>query len=521
MNNTHDQGSFPLTLPLLRLGEVLFTLGDATVHVLVVGSSGSGKTSAALRLYLRAYLRHGMGGLVICTKADDRDMLLRWLEETGRMDDVCVFAVGQMRFDILQYLIRHPNPAVRNITNIIETLEKMMMPLLWNAQGGSSDEEFWKIQRRILLTHLLVLARHSGEPVTFDLLASILKTAPQDPEMADTPEVWSNTAFGRCLRQATTRTAGQREAKEVQKAAAYFLTEYPFFPDKTRGCVVMTVLGLFSCFQDPMVEDLTSALDFTPEEALEGRVLIVDLPDNLVGRMLALGVKHLFQKAAMRRSTGPDDATMIPAFFCVDEFQQWITPDDAGFLAKARSSRICCLCLTQNIPGVIAAVGGPTPRESVDALCGNFSTKTFLNNTDPTTTDWMSQMIGKAMKFNVSTQNQTRTTFWGKPQFHISQQRELEINPEDFMLLRCGGPRNDYEVDAIVLLGAKAVPVLGRPWCKVVFRQRDNGLQSSLETSREGAWNWMKEKLGMRRVPDWSSRLAVGRWLRGVKRWRW
>lgn len=502
--------TFPLALLLLRLGSVPFTLAEATVHVLVIGSSGSGKTSAVLRRFFRAYLQKGLGGLAICSKADDREMFARWLEETGRTADARVFAVGQLRFDILQYLITHPDPAVRNKTNIIETFEQMMVPLLGNVRSSGSDDEFWKIQRRMLLSHLLILAMHSGEPVTFQLLAAILKATPQDPDMAANPETWGHTALGHCLYQAQRRTAGTRDAKEVQKAREYFLNDFPSFPDKTRGCVEMTVQGMFSCFQDPMVEDLTSALDFTPEEALDGRVLIVDLPDNLVGRMLALGIKHLFQKAAMRRSVGPEDATTIAAFFCLDEFQQWITPEDAGFLAKARSSRVCCLFLTQNVPGMIASVGGATPRESVDALCGNFSTKIFLNNTDPTSTEWMSQMIGKALKFSVSTQNQTRTTFWGKPQFHISQQREQEIHPEDFLRLRTGGPDNDFEVDAIVLLGAKAVQAWGRPWGKVIFTQRGVNQPERPESL-------LGTSSGHSRVPAWSLGGSMGRLVRAVR----
>ena len=116
-----------------------------------------------------------------------------------------------------------------------------------------------------------------------------------------------------------------------------------------------------------------------------------------------------------------------------------MTPTDSQFLAKARSSRVCCLCLTQNLPGLISAVGGPTPRESVDAICGNFATKVFLANTDPTTTEWCSAQIGKALKFNISAQSSDGDTIFGRRNFSVGQQRELQVHPDEFQRLRNGG----------------------------------------------------------------------------------
>lgn len=326
--------AWPLTMLLMRLGTVLWTLADATAHVLVIGSSGSGKSSAVLRTFARAFLKRDFGALILCTKRDDRPMWLNWIAGACR-SDVSIFAVGHHRFDLLGYLTRHPDPAVRNRANIVEILEQMLGALLGNGNGRGDDEFFWKISRQALLTNLLAIAMHSGQPVTFDLLWAILKAVPEDLDDAD-HGAWRQSELGRCLRLAEARTAGTREARDLNRAKEYFLIEYPNFPEKTRSCVVMAIQGMLSQFQDPVVEDLTSGLDFTPEDVLEGRIVLVDLPANNVGRMLTLGIKQLFQKSAMRRSAGPDDAITPPAFLAIDEFQNWITPKDAEFMATAR-----------------------------------------------------------------------------------------------------------------------------------------------------------------------------------------
>jgi type IV secretory pathway TraG/TraD family ATPase VirD4 len=466
---------WPLDVQLLRFGAFSWTLEDANCHTLCVGQSGTGKTSAVLRRFARAMLKNnvGFGALILCSKPDERQTWLNWAAELDRSEEVCVFAPGQHRFDFLRFLTTHENPNVRDTLNVVECLEKMLKPVLGNTRGTASEEEFWKGQRRLLLENLLIVATNCGERITFALLASIGDNAPEDLDAVN-GGAWRHSVFGRCLRQAELRTAGTPKASQVQQAKEYFLKKAPGYPSNTKGCVVMAVQGMLNCFLNPTAEAMTSGMDFTPEEALAGRILIIDCPDNLVGRMLALGVKELFQKAAMRRSAGHADAHIQPTLFCCDEFQNWITTEDAGFLAQARSSRVCCLCLTQNVPGMIAAVGGSTPQASVDALTGNFATKVFLANTDPTTTKWMSEMIGKSLLFNVSSPGtQQQFGLFARPQFSVSQQRDTDIHPDDFLHLRTGGHRNDGEVDAIVLLGAKGVQAIGRPWERVIFTQYD------------------------------------------------
>lgn len=119
-------------------------------------------------------------------------------------------------------------------------------------------------------------------------------------------------------------------------------------------------------------------------------------------------------------------------------------------------------------------------------MCGNFSTKIFLANTDPTTTEWMSSMIGKSQQFSVSANGSEQAKLFGRPNFSVSRQREPDIHPEDFQRLRNGGPPNQYEVDSIVLLGAKAVQAIGRPWEQVVFTQLDD---AGGATAGSGWWS--------------------------------
>jgi hypothetical protein len=335
--------------------------------VLSIGGSGSGKTSSVLRTFQRAYLRRGMGGIFFCTKPDDRPMIERWLRETGR-SDYKIFGVGQSQFDPLAYHTAHRTASVRNRAEITESLEEMVRGALGTVAG---EEYFWKLNRHALLTSLLAVAMHSGEPVTFKRLRELLKSAPRDLDEVDAGD-YRKTVLGRCLILGEVRTSGTPDAEDFQNAKEYFLKEYPDCPQTTREGFTKGVEGMLRAFADPDAKRLTSSLDLKPEDALAGRIIIVDLPDSIVGRMLTLGFKHLFQKAALRRSVPADDDQTIPAFLTIDEFQAWITKQDAPFLARARprsnrGARGAHPRIEEHIEAGATATGGPL---AVAAICG-------------------------------------------------------------------------------------------------------------------------------------------------------
>jgi hypothetical protein len=74
-----------LDTPLLRLsGSDYFTLRDACQGVCVMGGIGSGKTSGSGAALAGAYLRAGMGGLVLCAKPEESILWQRYCYKYGR-----------------------------------------------------------------------------------------------------------------------------------------------------------------------------------------------------------------------------------------------------------------------------------------------------------------------------------------------------------------------------------------------------------------------------------------------------
>ena len=85
-----------LDTPLLDLSPSdRFTLRDACAGVHVFGGIGSGKTSGSGQALAGAYLRAGMGGLVLCAKPEEVELWKSYAKRHGRYDWLVLFGERQ------------------------------------------------------------------------------------------------------------------------------------------------------------------------------------------------------------------------------------------------------------------------------------------------------------------------------------------------------------------------------------------------------------------------------------------
>src|SRR5690349_14787729 len=75
---------FDLNFPLLSLTpQDAFTVGHAVEGVHISGGNGSGKSSGPGKALIKAYMRAGMGMLMLTAKPGEYDLIRRYAEETG------------------------------------------------------------------------------------------------------------------------------------------------------------------------------------------------------------------------------------------------------------------------------------------------------------------------------------------------------------------------------------------------------------------------------------------------------
>src|SRR6266566_325361 len=204
-----------------------------------------------------------------------------------------------------------------------------------------------------------------------------------------------------------------------------------------------------------------------PEDALNGKIIIVDLPIQefrLAGRVANLAWKYCFQVAVLRRMQ-PRNAYLRPVFLWADEAQNFVSDFDAEYQAVARSAGGCTVYLTQNRESYRRVLGND---DSVDALLGNLQTKFFCQNSGDTN-KWAAELLGERW-VQVAGTNVSRNEQGASGGVSRSEQRRYFVEPATFTTLKRGGEAYGFQVEAIVYKGGNLFE--GEPFKLLTFNQR-------------------------------------------------
>lgn len=396
--------------------------------VAIFGGTGAGKTSSSGRAIAKLLLRAGAGGVVFTTKADDLDVWVRnYAAGTGRDPRQDFVVVGTekphpesiwptdilgprrvYRFNVLQEEYRRSGGLSPNITNML------LATMSHGASAVSWSDPYWENALRQLLNNAIELAARASELSKgvaeiqlADLLAIVQSAAQSVGELGT-----KRFRQGRCFSALSIIDSRRDQVDmavywDVLLTSAYWLREFPALSERVRSIIVSTLTSKTDALlRSPLRELLFGESDpqaapincFEPDPVTgRPKIIIVDLPLKLygeVGRDAQVLYKLAWQKEADRRAKrlreGQGSAT--PAFLWADEAHHFLTKADALFQSTARSARVGTVYLTQNLPGMFAALG----EHATYALLGSLQTKVFHTNGDAETNHWAERVIGTA-----------------------------------------------------------------------------------------------------------------------------
>ena len=495
--------AFPLGTPLLQLSPVdQWRLRHAVEGTVILGGTGAGKSSGSGRAIAHAFLKAGMGGLVLAAKPGERKLWERYCAECGRSRSLIVFDHrGKRRFNFLNYELRRGE---RLVTHNLVSLFMRIVDAAHGGQGGDTDNPFWRQACSELLSNAFAALYCAYGHVSLTELMELIDSAPQN-EAQVAEESWRDTSF--CyrtlyaLQHKPTQAMPEVDARTI---GSYFLKRWPRLADKTRTNIVATLTALIHPFLTGYLRELfCTTTSVVPEMTHEGAILLIDLPvkEHSESGIIAQHIfKYLWQRATERR---PDSDRTRPAFLWADECQFFISAYDAEFQSTARSSRACTVYLTQNLPTFYDRIGGKHPEHTADSLLGNFQTKIFHAQSDPKTNQWAADLVGKAVQWkqNVSSgenrgSQQGRNSGWswsasnnqssrgGSSGYSssisegtshttgASETTEYPLLPSYFTKLRKGGPENAFLVEGVVYQAGRLWGRTRTTWMPCVFRQR-------------------------------------------------
>lgn len=477
----HEAEEWDLDQVVLSLAPFdALTLRHAVEGIAIFGGVGAAKTTGSAAQILLGFLSLGMGGLYCCVKPGDRELIEWYAAQTGRADSLIIVSPSQpWRCNLLKYALKRPGmegsrteQVVSVLMTIAETAER------GEKGGGGRNDRFWEQSKRSLLRDAVeICVRATGE-ISMAMVDEFIASAPQTHEQVHEAAWQQKSLCYRLVEQGDQREMTQRERKDFDRAARFFLREFIDMPPETRGSVLASYRVMADVLLRGQMADLfDGATNFVPDVAFDGAVIVLDLPVKVYGQAgvhVQSAFKYLFEVAAEQRDV---KANSRPAFLFMDEAHELITDYDMQFFATARSARIASVLISQNISNYFAAMGGESGRHRIEGVLGNLSTKIFHSNGHAQTNKWASDMIADEMQTRVSFHGSRERTGMGTG--GGSEAPGKKVLESEFTMLSKGGPENDYLTQTILFQsGRRFAANNGQPYLYVTFRQHIPGIVS-------------------------------------------
>lgn len=451
-----------------------FRIADALTGTLVLGATGSGKTSGVARHLALAMLVARFGFLIMCSKSEEVRIWRELARLAGREDDLVIVSVGShWCFNFLDYEATRSGGGAGFAMNIVAILDELGSVLGGNAGAvsGGGDNQFFEDALHHMNMNVVDLPILAGLPITLKLLRSIVASAPRSQAEARDSAWQESSVCAALLRTAHDKAsaAGGSLLADFEECSTYWLQEFPNLSEKTRSIIELMFSMLVRPFNTRPLRELFGEADttITPEACFDGKIIIVDVPIqeyHLAGKLANLTWKYNFQRAVMRRMPPTQPGTYLrPVVLWADEAQNVVTRFDAIYQAVARSAGGCTVYLTQNRESFRLALGSD---DAVDALLGNLQLKCFCQNGSPGTNGWASGLMGERwLEVSSRTGGATGNSLGNidgrvtaSSGFSTSHQRRNYVEPVEFATLRRGGEHNGFLVDCLVYNGGERYP---------------------------------------------------------------
>lgn len=404
-----------LDTPLLNLTtKDTFTLRDACNGVHCFGAIGSGKTSGAGRALAGAYLRAGMGGLVLCAKHEEVNLWLRYCEQHGRKGSVILFDASEgCNFIAYEFARKGGTEAASSVTDtMMRVLEASDTAA--GQKPGKPGEEFWtKTTRQMLLYTIAALYAATGNVTAGDIVRFITTMPTRNPTTQEEKDALDKNFAVGILHTMHTSPAREIPDDLKEQTINYWRLQYLALPDKTRGSILINVTSSLNRFNTGMLRKcFCSGTSIVPEMTFSGAIIIMALPvltyneDGIVAQQL---FKFLWQRAVEARNGLDAKFRERAVFLYADESQYFVSSYDDQFLSTCRGSKACVVYLTQSLPTYYAMLGREK-SDAVNGFVGKFNSKVFHLNADPSTNAYASSLIGRGLQIRRNTGEQRGTS---------------------------------------------------------------------------------------------------------------
>jgi hypothetical protein len=344
---------------------------DLTRHVIGLGATGSGKTTALVNPVLQQIIcwkatEHAsrVGLLVLDPKADDSAAKIAdYARAAGRAGDLVVLSEGgDAWYDLLGGLDR------------LDQIEIYARRLLSGTRDMGKENAYWTETRKGLMETALVLLLANGAPVPFADALSFMQAWWFSTEAV---AVESKLRF---VRKVLSRADISPLTRRRLELALIELGNWNVLDDRTKGLHKSSLSNALRPLLTAAAQGLfePKTVLFRPQAVLEGKILVVSLdaishPD--LARLVFRVVRRDFYAAVQSRpAMRPEHGRLCG--LVADELPLSVMPEDVEALSVIRAKGGFVLAACQSISGLDEILGW----RGREALLANFNSVFFFSS---------------------------------------------------------------------------------------------------------------------------------------------
>ncbi|HXR37723.1 MAG TPA: DUF87 domain-containing protein [Terracidiphilus sp.] len=336
---------------------------DLLQHVLLLGSTGSGKTTLQ-RSAVRQLIRQGVSLLVLDAKQDDTvPFIAEVMRRAGRAEDLAVLGPSGT----------HGLPLFGQQLRSLEDAEPLAELLLLATDPiHDPSNSYWRNTSAGMVSAALTLLAVQGKPVTFDAALEFMRRWFVNPDLPG------------ALPKAVTEVLAEAHRQAARAGTPPQLLGALDHVEVWRRLDVRTRSNLQSCLLNVLRPLMAAPAGrcfggqgrpaFNPAQvAREGKVCVVSvnaLTHSALAKFFLRLARKLFFDAVQSRGPGEHPLAGLIA----DELPLILQPEDVDQLSTLRSQRCFVLAATQGLAGLDQKIGAGLRR----ALLVNFGTVVFL-----------------------------------------------------------------------------------------------------------------------------------------------
>lgn len=394
INNIAMQKELQLILGFNKFGKIIY-LGEKALNqnILITGSIGTGKTSSAMYNLTEQLIKYSyndnlkkLGILILDVKGNYHSFVKKICSETNRLNDLYIISLdGDIKY----------NPLDKKDLKASVLANRLKQILLLFSPNNS--ESFWIDKAEQVIQEVIKYVRlYNNRYVTFIEIHKIINDYNYYYMQKNViKEKLMNNHYS------------AEEIYDINTSLDFLEKEFFKLDDRTLGILRAEITRITNIF----ISDYSIQKIFCPKESeitfkgfndlvLNGKIVVLNINIAEYGELSKIIASYLkldFQTEILKQLSKNNNIRQN--VFISDEYQEYVTKNDANFYSQSREAKCINIIATQSYTSLKNAL---KDESSTDVIIQSLVNKVWFRNDDVYTIEKAQSIIGKEEKEKIS-----------------------------------------------------------------------------------------------------------------------